>query len=473
MKRILVYCRESRDDNFANFERIETQAKMLTDYIEKENLGEIIDVIIDDNKTGTDFKRLEPIKEMIINKKFDIFLCKDCSRIGRNLLESLKFIEFLEYHKIELLFLNEDYDEDIFPIKAWFNQLRVKDDSKKIKNVLKQKMNDGTLLIKAPFGYDKIGNNLVINKETSKVVKTIFNMFSQGYTKSQIKDYLNSQNIKTPSMYKTEYKNKSLYWNTLQIDRILKNEMYTGNMTYNKKQKTSYKSKKYINNDKSDWIVIKNHHEKIINTSLFLRVNNIINNKSVNIKNPKNNIYSGLIYCGDCNSIMYRKTRGTYPPYFVCKNYNKYGNKICSSKKILEDDLNTYVFNYLHELLKNEVIVKSLLNKLNNVSIGGEKINELKKQISQNKNKLSILYDDRLNNKVPDYLFNEKLNSLLETIKKLEEELSFLSNSINKQYSITDINKLSENITLSHELLCSLFQKIYIFESDENKVMFI
>ncbi len=338
MKKILIYCRESRDDNFLNFERIETQSKMLVDYVNDNNLGEIIDVIIDDNMTGTDFKRLDPIKKMIINKEFDTFLCKDCSRIGRNLLESLKFIEFLEIHNIELLFLSEQYDEDIFPIKAWFNQLRVKDDSKKIKDVLHKKMLDGSLLINAPFGYDKVKNHLVLNNETSKTVRKIYDLSLKGYDKVQISDYLNKNLIKTPSMYKPQYKNKSLQWNENQVQKILSNEIYTGKMIYNSKKSLGISKKKYIKNDESNWIIIDNHHDKIVTISEFNKVNYNTKKSKKITRNHTCNIFNDILFCGDCNEKMYRKTRNE-KTYYICKNYNTFGKKKCTSKKYLNTNL--------------------------------------------------------------------------------------------------------------------------------------
>lgn len=108
-KKTLVYCRESRDDYGEKYERIETQRDILLEFCAKNGLTNIVDVIMDDNMSGTSFKRLEYIKEKMKNGEIEIFICKDASRLGRNLLESLKFIEFAEECEVEIIFESEEF----------------------------------------------------------------------------------------------------------------------------------------------------------------------------------------------------------------------------------------------------------------------------------------------------------------------------------------------------------------------------
>lgn len=463
MKRILIYCRESRDDGFQNYERIETQAQMLISYAEKQNLGNIIKIVMDDNKTGTNFDRLIPIKEMILNKEFDIFLCKDCSRIGRNLLESLKFIEFLEKHSIELLFLTETYDEDIFPIKAWFNQLRVKDDSKKIKGVMKQKMIDGTLLIKAPFGYIKDGNSLVLDEKTSCTVLEIFNLFLDGYSKSEIAYILNEKNIKTPAMYKPEYNTINTKWDTQKVDRILKHRIYTGDMVYSRKEKKYFNSKVYTEKSEKDWIIYENHHTPIISREVFLEAQKKL--KKNNIRKNRtntNNIFSGILFCGNCGSTMYKKNRNG-KIYYICKKYNLYGNTECSSHKILENDIIGLIFQYLNtELSKNEtkLQVENLLkNNLNNEN----DIKNINSEINKLKQNLSILYDDKIENKIPEFLYLEKFESYQQKINNLHKKKEIIEQNKN----LIDIHEIINNLTLTNAIIKKLFEKIIIYEKGD------
>ena len=60
-KRVVIYCRESRDDYGENYERIETQRDLLIKYCKSHGYTNIVDIIMDDDKSGTDFSRFDDI----------------------------------------------------------------------------------------------------------------------------------------------------------------------------------------------------------------------------------------------------------------------------------------------------------------------------------------------------------------------------------------------------------------------------
>ncbi len=91
-KRVIIYCRESRDDYLINYDRIETQRDLLVKFCQREGYTNIIDIVMHDDMTGTDFARFDDIKEKIMNGEVDVLVMKDSSRLGRNQIESLKFV---------------------------------------------------------------------------------------------------------------------------------------------------------------------------------------------------------------------------------------------------------------------------------------------------------------------------------------------------------------------------------------------
>jgi len=171
-KKVLIYCRQSRDDARANYARIEEQARVLTKFCVEKKLGKIIDTVIDDNKTGTDFTRLDVIKDRIRRGEVDIFLCKDSSRLGRLQRESLAFADFLQEYGVELVMESEEYEEDFFGLRAWLNERRAREDGIKSRNALRKRMEAGSMVIKAPYGYIKTGkNDLAIDPEAAVFVR--------------------------------------------------------------------------------------------------------------------------------------------------------------------------------------------------------------------------------------------------------------------------------------------------------------
>ncbi len=59
------------------------------------------------------------------------------------------------------------------------------------------------------------------------------------------------------------------FWSASTIKKILKNEVYTGSIVQGKEKKLNYKSKKVVAVPKSQWIVVENMHEAIIDKHHF------------------------------------------------------------------------------------------------------------------------------------------------------------------------------------------------------------
>ena len=83
-KRVIIYCRESRDDYGENYERIETQRDLLIKYCKFHGYTNIVDIIMDDDKSGTDFSRFDDIKERVKSKQIDTIIFKNSARLWRN-----------------------------------------------------------------------------------------------------------------------------------------------------------------------------------------------------------------------------------------------------------------------------------------------------------------------------------------------------------------------------------------------------
>ena len=58
------------------------------------------------------------------------------------------------------------------------------------------------------------------------------------------------------------------------LKKILKNQMYTGDMVQSVQTKVSYKSKKKKTLPRSNWDIVKNTHEALVDRITFERVQN-------------------------------------------------------------------------------------------------------------------------------------------------------------------------------------------------------
>lgn len=110
----------------------------------------------------------------------------------------------------------------------------------------------------------------------------IFDMILDGKSRREVADFLNQNDILTPSEYLNINTNKNVTvmkkWNPDMVNTILRNENYTGTLFQGKKRKPNYRVNKKINIDKENWIVTENHHEAIISKGKFDKVQNILDN---------------------------------------------------------------------------------------------------------------------------------------------------------------------------------------------------
>jgi len=126
--RIGVYTRESRDDGGENYETIDTQKELLVDFIERNKLGTVCRIYVDDNVSGSGFERegIIKLKEDVAAGNIDLLVLKDLSRLGRNNAKTLLFLDFLEECGVRVITFDGRYDSlkdnDTVGIETWYNE---------------------------------------------------------------------------------------------------------------------------------------------------------------------------------------------------------------------------------------------------------------------------------------------------------------------------------------------------------------
>lgn len=485
-KRVIIYCRESRDDYMENYDRIETQRDLLIKFCERNGYTNIVDIIMHDDETGTDFSRLDKIKNRVINDEVDVLVMKDSSRLGRNQLESLKFVELLEEYNVELIFEGRPYDEDFFPLEAWFNERRAKDDSRKIRTNLRHKMEEGELIVRAPYGYIKEDDRLVVDNNVAWVIERIFNLYLEGYGYRAIATKLNEEGIPTPSQYENN-PNRPIAnaWIQQHVKRILENEVYTGTMVSGTTEKVSFKSKKIKIKPKEEWIRVENTHEAIINKEDFDAVQEIIKSKSKFApKTRKPSPFAGLVECGRCGSTMYMIRRKDRHDAFLCGKYFKEGrardneNIGCTSHRLREDELKAIIQNHINNILNNDEYRNHVYKEFENIEFVkqniGNTINSLNNKLEKFKNQYKIVYEDKLNGNIPDFIYIEKSKEIENNISILEKQIKEISDELKDMSQIgSNIDKIDDMFkeiskgNLTKHQISKIINKIIVFDKKE------
>jgi hypothetical protein len=224
-----------------------------------------------------------------------------------------------------------------------FNEWFIADTSKKIRAVKKAKFESGKFMAyKAPFGYIKSPEDkhrLIIDSPAAEIVRKIFDYRCQGRSFRNIANALNEEKIIPPKQYHPNTSGRAvigtLYWNANTIMRILRNEVYIGNMVQGKVGKVSYKCKKFIQKPKDEWIRVDNTHDPIIDTATWELVGELDSKPTTSRSNKKGEVtlFSGMLRCLDCGysmKIVHRK-RGNSSFYsYTCGKYSTCGKTACT-----------------------------------------------------------------------------------------------------------------------------------------------
>ena len=348
-----IYLRLSKDDGMSSESNsITNQRELILSYV-KNNEMEIVKEYVDDGYSGTNYDRpaLKNLMEEISkkNRAFDIIIVKDLSRFGRDYIGAGTYIQkiFPQLH-IRFISINDNYDSKnadmsdtnlILPIRNFINDSYARDISNKVKSSQKMKREKGEYIGSfAPYGYKKSEENknkLIVDENVSDIIKSIFDMKLQGYSSKAIAEELNDLGIDSPKIYKENqglnYKGgfkvkKGRNWSAKAINRIIENEVYIGTMLQGKSATINYKNKKQIEKDKRDWVKVEHTHEGIISKEVFYIANRMLKRDLYNTKDKKTDLFSGMLFCKDCNSPLVRrvvKYKEKEQVFYICSKYNK------------------------------------------------------------------------------------------------------------------------------------------------------
>ena len=254
-----AYCRISKQDRKnprnGNIRReesvsIQTQRDILGKYVnDRKGQGwRIYDYYVDEDQTGTNFKRpgFERMLEDIDNGAINMVVVKDLSRLGRSHIETDTFMEiYFPSRNVRVIAVDENIDsinmdennnDIVVPIKNMLNELYSRDLSRKVRSAVRAKKQSGLFLSNyAPYGYmkdPKDKHRLILDETAAAVVRRMFEMARSDMGSKKICKALNDERIVTPANHRKQSLHgidpKPAIWNCSTVDSILRNRTYTG-----------------------------------------------------------------------------------------------------------------------------------------------------------------------------------------------------------------------------------------------------
>ena len=316
---------------------IEGQTALIESYIAERNDLNLVSLFCDNGRTGTDFDRpqFEQMMDMVRKGKIDCIVVKDLSRFGRNYKETGNYLErIFPFLGVRFIAINDSFDtltaertQDgyIVPLKNLINEVYSKDISNKVSAALATKQSRGEFIgAWAPYGYNKDPNDkhhLVVNPETAPVVQQIFAWRKEDISVVQISRRLNDAGVLSPSAYlyesgavKTEKYHGTL-WQVQNVKNILEHPVYLGHMVQGRKKQSFYAGTPQVFTPQSEWKIVENTHEAIIDQETFDAVQALAKARNdayqarlgrFDDMGGSPNILRGLVYCKHCGRPLVR-----------------------------------------------------------------------------------------------------------------------------------------------------------------------
>lgn len=499
-----MYLRLSKEDgDSTESNSISNQRQIIKSYA-RDNDFKVVAEYVDDGFSGSNFDRPK-FKKMIQDleeKKFKTIIVKDLSRFGRDYIESGKYLQKIFPEKgIRFISVNDNYDSEnadvsdthlILPIRNFINDSYCRDISMKVKSSKEIKRKNGEFIgAFAPFGYKKDSKNkhkLVVDTEVSHIIERIFNMKIDGYSSKAIADFLNSIGCVTPSKHKensgdnhtTGFIVKDSKWDAKMVNRIITNKVYIGVLEQGKTRKLNYKSKREVEVNEEDWIVINDSHKPIISKSIYALANKMML-RDVKQSADIPHILSGMLYCKDCGSSMVRrkvKSKNGYNIFYICSQYNNKGD--CTRHSIKEDYLLDMTLFALKDYLKKYNELLSQVNKLDvskvTFNIDFESLNSEKRKYERLRQSLYMDLEDEL---ITSEEFERFRKNYLIKIREIEKQIATKKNILaNLQEKMKKKDSLVSEIvptdlsSLNRLTIVSFIDRIEIGENNEINFVF-
>ena len=506
---IAGYCRISVDDELdRDNTSIENQKSIISEYVSRNFPGSTLTFYEDRDRSGYTFEQREGYQQMrpfLMGNKYDILIVKDLSRFSRRNSRGLCELEDLRDAGVRIISIGDSIDyptyDDWTAIQFRFliNEMPVTDTSKKVKSVIKRRQEDGRWICAVPYGYVITNTKTMafeVEPTEAEVVKKVFELYISGWGYKKIANYLTEQNIPTPRMNeraRKEAKGEECKikakpeWSIVTVQGMLTNDFYIGTLRQGK-----YTRRK-INGDDikrsvDEHIVFENNHEAIIDYRTFAIAQEALKKRtSNNYRGVKkyDNVYSGLMVCGDCGSPMFPMSRSNLKEAYRCGTYHQRGLKGCTSHHIRADVLDSAVKAYLQNVRNTssamiEKLQNSIRGESNVIKNNVEIITALENQLDEAKEERKMLIRQKAREVMrhperEDSIEESYDELLLESDAKIEGIENQILLTHQKQNTVVKVNRIAklavdifdailDKNRLDKNDLELIIDKIYVYE---------
>ncbi|MCI9625663.1 MAG: recombinase family protein [Clostridia bacterium] len=520
--RVGIYARKSIDEEKKGNgnESILTQISMLERYVETHAEFQLLESYVDNGVTGTRFDRPEfnRLMEDVRCGHINCVIVKDLSRFGRNYLEAGKLLEVIfPCLNVRFIAINDGYDSHAADcgerqfnaaLNNLVNDSYAKDISKAINAVYRENFKCGSYMAPyAAYGYVRSADDphkLEIDEEVAEHVRLMFGMRADGRSYQEIADYMNRNNIESPSNYK--YRKgilkdkrfaKPCLWGADYIGRLLMNPVYIGAVAQGRQQCRNATGGKAVRVPKENWYVKEHMHPAIISDEVWQKAQDrkkadmetYARNDGKYKRLAKENILKGKLLCSLCGKPLrrghqYYKGKLLYNYYCVTRDKN--GEK-CANRYQSEEKLFGVIMKAVHQQIQVAVDTKKLLAELSAMPSYNRQEQALQAQlqtVEREQKKLTVkkanLYADYCDGVITKEDYRLLAQRYEEQASQATAQIEDLTVRLYRQKTmagssnlwLTEFERFRRKKKLTKEVVDALIDKIYVHSPYELEIVF-
>jgi DNA invertase Pin-like site-specific DNA recombinase len=337
--------------------------------------------------SGADWlPELEKLIRLAPSGIFDVLICREVDRLARNRFKQLATEIELENHGVRVEYAVGQFEDS--PEGRLLKGL-VSEFAEYERDKIRRRTQAGTLRSVQSgnvtigggitvYGYDvvtvtalatdKTRRTLVINEAEAAVVRQVFEMYAGGMTLYGIRDWLDEHKVPKPGKAaahraRSDRRNE---WSHGTVNRILKNEAYTGTWHYRKARNTKDPKtgkRRNIPRPRSEWLAVA--VPRIVSDELFTAVQQRREANKAQLGHQHRTFYAlgGMLTCGDCGKSITGIARSNERRYYRCAAKvlrKRYGIK-CPSPMYRADQVEAAVWSWIKSLLLEPDMLRQAL----------------------------------------------------------------------------------------------------------------
>ena len=364
-RRVAAYARVSTDSEEQMTSYV-AQVSYYTEYIQRNQEWEFVQVYTDEGISGTNTKKRDGFNKMIedaLNGQIDLIVTKSVSRFARNTVDTLTTVRKLKERGVEVYFEKENIytldskGELLITIMSSLAQEESRSISENVTWGQRKRFADGKVSMpyKQFLGYRRGENGEPeIVPEEAEIVLRIYRLFLSGQTPHGIKSILENDGVPSPSGKAT--------WSTTTILSILTNEKYKGDALLQKTFCTDFLTKKMkVNEGEVPQYYVENSHPAIVTKEMFDEVQQELARRKAEGRYHRGTSYfAGKLVCECCGQFYGSKVWHSTDKYrkVIWRCNLKYkGAEKCATPNLTESELGQRFVQAYNRLLDDRAFI--------------------------------------------------------------------------------------------------------------------